>query len=40
MKNNNTNLDVNIEYSSGLDNPNLTMSLYRRDYSVRIFTSL
>ena len=32
-ENNNTNLDVNIEYSSGLDNPNLTMSLYRRDYS-------
>lgn len=29
----NNDIDVNIEYSSGLENPNLTISLYRRDYS-------
>lgn len=32
-ENNNNYIDVNIEYSSGLENPNLTISLYRRDYS-------
>ena len=32
-ENNNNYVDVNIEYSSGLENPNLTISLYRRDYS-------
>ena len=29
----NNSMSVNIEYSSGLDNPSLTMLLYRRDYS-------
>ncbi len=29
----NNDVVVNIEYSSGLDNPNLAISLYRRDYS-------
>lgn len=32
-ENGTTNVTVNIEYSSGLDNPNITLSLYRRDYS-------
>lgn len=32
-ENGNNEIKLNIEYSSGLENPNLTISLYRRDYS-------
>ncbi len=32
-QNNNNHLIIDIEYSSGLDDPSIAMSLYRRDYS-------